>query len=66
MTAFGDPWLRVVREAMRTHALALLAAETNVEIGRLDEDGVFLGASALLLTHELGLIPLPSAGRWRS
>ncbi|MGZ6271342.1 MAG: ROK family protein [Candidatus Limnocylindrales bacterium] len=66
MTAFGDPWLRVVREAMRTHVLALLAAETNVEIGRLDEDGVVLGASALLLTHELGLIPLPSAGRGRS
>lgn len=63
MTAFGDPWLRVVRETMRGHALARLTAETSVQIGRLDADGVILGASALLLTNELGLLLLPPAAR---
>jgi predicted NBD/HSP70 family sugar kinase len=66
MTAFGDPWLRVVRETMRGHALARLTAETSVEIGRLDADGVILGASALLLTNELGLLLLPVADRERA
>ena len=61
MTAFGDPWLRVVRETMRGHALARLTAETNVELGHLDADSVILGASALLLTNELGLLLLPAA-----
>ena len=63
MTAFGDPWLRAVREAMRGHALARLTAATSVRIGRLDADGVILGASALLLTNELGLLLLPAAVR---
>jgi hypothetical protein len=40
---------------MRKSALGLLANETTVEIGALREDGVLLGASALLMTRELGL-----------
>jgi predicted NBD/HSP70 family sugar kinase len=54
-TELGDPWLAAVRETTRTSALALLAAETTVEIGELHDDGVVLGASALLMTQELGL-----------
>jgi hypothetical protein len=63
MTAFGDPWLRVVRETMRGYALARVRAETIVEIGRLDADGVILGASALPLANELGSLLPPAPGR---
>ncbi len=52
---FGQPWLAAVRTAMQQSALGLLADQTTVEIGRLHADGVVLGASALLMTHELGL-----------
>jgi predicted NBD/HSP70 family sugar kinase len=62
MTAFGEPWLTAVRtlvhrEAHRS-ALALLADETRIEIGRLESDIMPLGAAALLMTHELGLVPV--------
>jgi len=40
---------------MADAVLPILARETTVEIGRLHEDGVILGASALLMTGELGL-----------
>jgi hypothetical protein len=36
----------------------MLADETRIEIGRLESDLVVLGAAALLMTHELGLVPL--------
>ena len=52
---FGEPWLAAVRETMERGALGLLASATTVEIGRLRDDGVVLGASALLMTRELGL-----------
>jgi len=54
-TEFGAPWLDAVRDAMAGAALGLLARATTVEIGRLGDDGVVLGASALLMTRELGL-----------
>jgi N-acetylglucosamine repressor len=53
--AFGDPWLEVVRREVRSHAMPLLAHETDVEFGRTQEHVVALGAGALLLTRELGL-----------
>jgi N-acetylglucosamine repressor len=52
---FGEDWLAAVRATMHASALGLLADETTVEIGRLGADGVVLGASALLMTRELGL-----------
>lgn len=54
MAAFGEPWLTSVREAARAGALATLAADTDIELGGID-DIVVLGASALLMTRELGL-----------
>ncbi len=59
MTALGEPWLEVVRATMLSRTLPLLAAETSLELGQVDEDSVILGASALLLTRELGLLLLP-------
>ena len=57
MTRFGEPWLTTVRREAHRSALAMLADETRIEIGRLESDLVVLGAAALLMTHELGLVP---------
>lgn len=54
MAAFGEPWLQAVAESASSRALAALAADTTFELGRID-DIVVLGASALLMTRELGL-----------
>jgi predicted NBD/HSP70 family sugar kinase len=54
MAAFGDPWLQAVDAAASSRSLASLAADTTFELGRID-DIVVLGASALLMTRELGL-----------
>ena len=52
---FGEPWLTAVRDEATRGALPLLTRETVIEIGELHDDGVMLGASALLMTQELGL-----------
>lgn len=57
MTRFGDPWLTTVRREAHRSALALLADETRIDVGRLGPDLVVLGAAALLMTRELGLVP---------
>ena len=54
MAAFGEPWLDAVAGSVGNHALAALAEDTTFELGRMD-DIVVLGASALLMTRELGL-----------
>ncbi|HLX35727.1 MAG TPA: ROK family transcriptional regulator [Candidatus Limnocylindrales bacterium] len=51
---FGEPWLDAVRDTMRHSALGRLASATTVEISAIRDD-VVLGASALLMTQELGL-----------
>jgi predicted NBD/HSP70 family sugar kinase len=58
MTAFGDEWLKAVSTAAAGHALAALSDDTTFEIGRMD-DIVVLGASALLMTRELGMTLRP-------
>jgi N-acetylglucosamine repressor len=58
MTAFGDEWLEAVASAAAGHALAALSEDTTFEIGRMD-DIVVLGASALLMTRELGMTLRP-------
>jgi N-acetylglucosamine repressor len=66
MAAFGEAWLDAVATAAADRALAALAEDTTFEIGRMD-DIVVLGASALLMTRELGmsLRPLHSPRRPR-
>jgi predicted NBD/HSP70 family sugar kinase len=66
MAAFGDPWLDAVANSVADHALAALVEDTTFELGRMD-DIVVLGASALLMTRELGLSlrPLHPAQRLR-
>ena len=55
MTRFGQPWLEAIRQEMLKRSLAMLARRTHIEMGQLEPNVVILGASALLLTRELGL-----------
>lgn len=54
MAGLGEPWLAAVRTAAHACALKTLASDTTIELGAVD-DIVVLGASALLMTRELGL-----------
>ena len=53
----GDVWLDAVRDEACRRALGLLAENTSIERGRFVEHVVALGATALLMTRELGLVP---------
>jgi N-acetylglucosamine repressor len=53
---FGPALLEPVDQEMRLRSLATLANETEVSISNLGSDIVILGAAALLLTNELGLV----------
>ena len=55
VTTLGIPLLKIIQQEARRQALATLAQETKIQFGRFGLDVVILGASALLLTHELGL-----------
>ena len=55
VTGFGDEWLAAVADEARRRSLGLLSGDTEIEFGRLTENVVILGASALLITRELGL-----------
>jgi predicted NBD/HSP70 family sugar kinase len=55
VTGFGDEWLATVADEARRRSLTLLSGDTEIEFGRLTENVVVLGASALLITRELGL-----------
>jgi len=55
VTGFGSLLLDVVQQEMTRRSLAMLACETEVGMSSMGPDMVILGASALVLTHELGL-----------
>jgi N-acetylglucosamine repressor len=55
MTRLGEPWLSVVRREAHRSALALLAEETVISIGRVEGNQVAVGAAALLMSRELGV-----------
>jgi N-acetylglucosamine repressor len=55
VTGFGDEWLATVADEARRRSLTLVSGDTEIEFGRLTENVVILGASALLITRELGL-----------
>jgi N-acetylglucosamine repressor len=54
----GDPWIAAVRDEAARRSLGLLSEGTTIELGRPREHPVVLGASALLMTRELGLVPV--------
>ena len=53
--ALGDQWLAAIRQRASASTLPLLAEHTHIDLGAAQDDVVLLGASALLMTHELGL-----------
>jgi predicted NBD/HSP70 family sugar kinase len=55
VTAFGEEWIDAVGDEARRRALGLLTADTEITFGGLAPNVVVLGASALLITRELGL-----------
>jgi N-acetylglucosamine repressor len=55
VTAFGDDWLATIADEARRRSLGMLSRDTEIEFGRLAPNVVVLGASALLITRELGL-----------
>ncbi len=55
VTELGAPWLEAVRDEALRRSLALTSAHVAIEIAPPIGDLVVMGASALLLTAELGL-----------
>jgi glucokinase-like ROK family protein len=53
----GDVWLDAVRDEAARRSLGMLVEDTRIERGRATDDVVLLGASALLMTRELDLVP---------
>jgi N-acetylglucosamine repressor len=55
VTEFGEPWLEAVRLEASRRSLALLAADVHIGLLGLSANLVVLGASAMLMTSQLGL-----------
>ena len=55
VTAFGEEWRSTIADEARRRALTLLSGSTEIEFGRPSRNVVVVGASALLITRELGL-----------
>jgi N-acetylglucosamine repressor len=55
VTELGEPWLAAVRREAGSRALALLAEQVEIAVGRPTTNVVVRGASALLVARELGL-----------
>jgi N-acetylglucosamine repressor len=55
VTELGDRWLSAVRREATSRALALLADDVDITLGRPTTNVVIRGASALLVARELGL-----------
>lgn len=59
VTCFGDVLLTAIRNEMRKRSLPIVASETEIGLSSLGPDIVILGASALVLNYELGLLAPP-------
>jgi N-acetylglucosamine repressor len=57
VTELGPAWLDAVRDEAARRALGLLTRDLHIEVGGAAEDAVLLGASALMVSRELGLVP---------
>jgi predicted NBD/HSP70 family sugar kinase len=55
LARFGTPLLDVIRQEMSRRVLPTLAQDTEIELIDLRPEMVILGASALLMSQELGL-----------
>jgi N-acetylglucosamine repressor len=55
VVVLGESWLQAVREEARRGSLPLLTRDVAIEVAEPLDDPVVMGASALLLTAELGI-----------
>jgi len=62
VTCFGDGLLDAIEQEMVTCSLGMVARETEVGLSTMGPDIVILGASALVLNYELGLLAQPGGG----
>jgi predicted NBD/HSP70 family sugar kinase len=53
---FGEPLVNSIQSGLEASLLPSLAKQTKVKLSVLGEDVVMLGAAALLLSNELGVI----------
>lgn len=51
LTRFGTPWLEAIRNMMMKTSLPGIAGNTQVDIGKLDRNGIILGATTLLSSN---------------
>ena len=58
---FGQSWIDVIQQEMSERCLKTLAGETEIGMSSIGDEIVILGASATVLTYELGLFA-PLAG----
>ena len=56
VSAFGKALLLPIQETMQQSAYAPLAENTQITLSQLGDDIVILGAAALLLSNELGIV----------
>ncbi len=52
MTRFGDRWQAEIEKSMKEMTFDRLAGDTRIEIGRLGQNAVILGASAMILNNQ--------------
>jgi N-acetylglucosamine repressor len=62
ITCLGSLLLDVIQAEMSRRLLALVASQTEVCLSTMEPDIVIVGASALVLTRELGLASPPAWG----
>ena len=51
MTRFGRPWLEAIQGMISQTSLSRMAQETQIKIGKLGENDIILGASAMLANN---------------
>lgn len=56
IVGFGQPLLDIIREVMTQKSLAVSVNETQVEFASLEDQIVYLGTAALVLSNELGIV----------
>ncbi len=56
ITGFGQPLLDIIQEVIIKKSLAASVSETEVEFASLEDQIVYLGTAALVLSNELGVV----------
>lgn len=56
ITSFGQPLLDIIQDTITKKSLAASVSETQVEFASLEDQIVYLGTAALVLSNELGVV----------